>query len=614
MRSLPRLVTFAAVLALAAAAAPAQSLLPPEKIPFDSVAAFRTPGANWQLASGVGGDPRHEKILTPVAGTGVLVNNPAAAAREALATVWEHGDMELDLDFLVPAGAESGVYLQGRYGVALGDSWGGREPKASDCGGIAPGGQEGAETGGHAPLANASRAPGLWQHLHIEFVAPRFDAAGKKTKSARFTRVVLNDFVVQENVEVTAPSRGATAADEKALGPLVIRGDGGPIAIRGLAVKRFDASAAIQLTGLAYKEHKGEFKTIGEYETKTPTREGTAKRLSVTDIEKTGKFALVFTGTMTVPHEGEYAFTPDTNGAVRLKIDDREVVTPVERGGLPGKIRLAAGEHPFRIDYMNTGNSRPAFQLIASGPGLAEQNLSGGDAPPAPKKKKTIPLEVKDAVRVQRSFVPYEPRKRVYAINVGTPAGVNYAYDFELSGILRVWRGGFLDAENMWDGRGEPQTASPNGPALTLNALPNVALIESGTAGGWPSQPEALASSQGYSLEKDGLPVFLSRLAEVTLRDRIAPAEDGRGLTRTMVFKGNLPSWSMWALLAESATITRAPGGHGWIVGDREWYVDWPEGSPFTPQIRSTANGRQQLAVRLSKDTLEKPLVYTLVW
>jgi len=73
----------------------------------------------------------------------------------------------------------------GRYEVQLFDSWSVKAPKYSDCGGIyerwdeARGpGKQGYE--GHAPLANASRAPGLWQHLHIEFQAPRFDAAGKK--------------------------------------------------------------------------------------------------------------------------------------------------------------------------------------------------------------------------------------------------------------------------------------------------------------------------------------------------------------------------------------------------------------------------------------------------
>ena len=66
-------------------------------------------------------------------------------------------------------------------------------------------------------------------------------------------------------------------------------------------------------------------------------------------------------------------------------------------------------------------------------------------------------------------------------------------------------------------------------------------------------------------------------------------------------------------LLAEADTITAHPNGHGWIVGDRAWFVDWPDGSPHRPLVR-TSGGRQQLAVRLTKDTLEAPVTYTLVW
>src|SRR5581483_11805484 len=144
----------------------AQSLLPPEPVRLDTLAAFRPNAGNWHVAGGVAGDPRREKTLTPADGIGVLVNTPSPTARDHLLTTWEHGDIAVDLDFLLPVGSNSGVYLQGRYEVQLLDSWGVREPTSGDCGGIyerwddARGkGKEGYE--GHAPRANACRAPGL---------------------------------------------------------------------------------------------------------------------------------------------------------------------------------------------------------------------------------------------------------------------------------------------------------------------------------------------------------------------------------------------------------------------------------------------------------------------
>jgi hypothetical protein len=71
----------------------------------------------------------------------------------------------LKLDYMMAKGSNSGIYLQGRYEVQLLDSWGVRNPRPGDNGGIyerwdeARGkGNEGFQ--GHAPRHNASRAPG----------------------------------------------------------------------------------------------------------------------------------------------------------------------------------------------------------------------------------------------------------------------------------------------------------------------------------------------------------------------------------------------------------------------------------------------------------------------
>src|SRR6185503_10201974 len=106
----------------------------------------------------------------------------------ALEKKWEHGDLDLDLDFLLTPGSHPILLLQGRYKL---------------------------------DLAEGGRAPGLWQHLHLEFQAPRFDAAGKKTRSARFAKIVFNDFVASEDTEIAGPSPAPATTDEKPLGPLV---------------------------------------------------------------------------------------------------------------------------------------------------------------------------------------------------------------------------------------------------------------------------------------------------------------------------------------------------------------------------------------------------------
>lgn len=508
MPTLPRPVRWLArallPAAALAAAARAQSLLPPGRVPLDSFAAFRPVAANWRVAGGLDGDPRREKALTPAAGSGVLVCNPTREARTHLVTTGEHGDLELDLEFLVPPGSNSGVYLQGRYEVQLFDSWGVNAPKYSDCGGIYQRwdatrgkGNEGYE--GTAPRANACRAPGLWQRLHVAFRAPRFDAAGKKTAHARFVQVVLNDFTIHENIEVTGPTRSGMFDDEKSLGPIMIQGDHGPIAIR-----------ALRLGPLA-------------------------------------------------------AATTESSGA------------PSTKKGKKGAKKKAAAKSES-----------------------------------AAVRMKVIPVEPTDRILLQRGFVPYEPKKRLYAASIGTPAGVHFAYDFETGALLRGWHGHFLDTFEMWDGRGANQYAKPTGPALTLNAKPTVALIEFPQSGGWPDEPDALFSSQGYILEPDGQPVFLSTLSGISIRDRIAPAEGGRGLTRTLTFAGTGSDWETDVLLAEASAITPQPGG-GYVVGDRDYYIDLPAETAARAEVR-TRGDRQLLVVAMPKGAVTAPITYTLVW
>jgi hypothetical protein len=385
------------------------------------------------------------------------------------------------------------------------------------------------------------------------------------------------------------------------------------VAIRGLAVKRF-GTEKIAVENVRYQLYPGEFKAIGAYERETPAREGALERFAHGAVEKSGRFALVFTGALVVPREGAYRFATEALGLARLQIDGRNVVVPLERGSQPGIVQLAAGRHEFRLDFVQTTGARTALEVLAEGPGLASQYLTVRETAGGGRGRgRTLAVEPKDRVLLQRGFVPFEPRKRLYAASVGTPAGVHFAYDFETGAVLRAWRGAFLNAAEMWENRGNNQTAQPEGPALTFNARPAVAFIEFAANGDWPTEPESLWSSQGYTVEADGTPVFLSTLSNLKVRDRLAPTADGRAIERTMTVSGKLADWSEWMLLAEASTIAAQPDGRGWIVGDREWYLDWPADAAANAVVR-TVNGRQQLAVPLTTATLEKPIRYSIVW
>lgn len=192
--------------------------------------------ANWRSAKATPLDPKDDKRFALESGEGILVNGQDGKAGN-LFTVEEFGDLELEVEFVVPRGSNSGVYLQARYEIQILDSHGVEHPKYSDCGGIYQRWKDNAGFEGHAPKVNASKAPGEWQKFEIRFRAPRFDAEGKKSANARFERVTHNGKKIHEDVEVTGPTRAAAFEEESPLGPLMFQGDHGPVALRNLRVR-----------------------------------------------------------------------------------------------------------------------------------------------------------------------------------------------------------------------------------------------------------------------------------------------------------------------------------------------------------------------------------------
>lgn len=165
------------------------------------------------------------KQLATDGGTPCLVN--AAAHGVDLYTEAKYGDCAVELEFMVPKGSNSGVYVMGEYEVQIFDSYGKDKLGMGDLGAI---------YGVAAPKVNVAKKPGEWQSLVIDFRAPRFDPTGKKTTNARFLKVTLNGTVLHENVDVPGPTVSALTGKESATGPLMLQGDHGPVAFRNIRI------------------------------------------------------------------------------------------------------------------------------------------------------------------------------------------------------------------------------------------------------------------------------------------------------------------------------------------------------------------------------------------
>jgi hypothetical protein len=136
------------------------------------------------------------------------------------------GDCLIELEFMVPKGSNSGVYVMGEYEVQIFDSYSKEKIGPSDVGAI---------YGASVAKVNAAKKPGEWQKMVIDFQAPRFEG-GKKTANAKFLKVTLNDQVIHENVEVKGPTPSCLTGKEAPTGPIMFQGDHGPVAYRNIRV------------------------------------------------------------------------------------------------------------------------------------------------------------------------------------------------------------------------------------------------------------------------------------------------------------------------------------------------------------------------------------------
>lgn len=204
------------------------------------LAPWRAPTGEWLVAGDATPSADNPRRLTATPGQGTLVNGPTGRTPD-LRTKEMYADVDVHVEFLIARGSNSGVKLMGLYEIQIIDKPVAKEGTGDSCGGIYPRAELKPRyhhiDKGVPPRTQAAREAGTWQSLDIVFQAPRFDAAGKKTGSARFVKVVLNGQVIHEDVEVTAPTGHAWRNPEVARGPLLLQGDHGPVAFRNVRIR-----------------------------------------------------------------------------------------------------------------------------------------------------------------------------------------------------------------------------------------------------------------------------------------------------------------------------------------------------------------------------------------
>lgn len=102
------------------------------------LAAFREPKANWVICGDVKLDPKNRRQLATGPGQGILVSHGKGVN---LCTEKSYRDCQVEVEFMIPQGSNSGVKLNGCYEIQIFDSWKKKKVTGSDCGGIYPRGE-----------------------------------------------------------------------------------------------------------------------------------------------------------------------------------------------------------------------------------------------------------------------------------------------------------------------------------------------------------------------------------------------------------------------------------------------------------------------------------------
>jgi hypothetical protein len=236
-RLLLTFVSGLSVLALSSAAEPDWTEL-------NKLDLFKNPSADWQIVGDVGLDADNPRCFAAKPGMGVFWNGPKLRTNNLVTTKNDYTDVEIHLEFNVPKGSNSGVKFMGLYEIQILDSFGKKEVTGADCGGIYPRAEEKPTyhhiDKGVPPRVNAAKPPGEWQTLDAVFLAPRFDAEGKKLRNAKLVKAVWNGQLVHENVELQYPTGAAwRLAKEKPAGPLLLQADHGPVAFRNFKIRPY---------------------------------------------------------------------------------------------------------------------------------------------------------------------------------------------------------------------------------------------------------------------------------------------------------------------------------------------------------------------------------------
>ncbi|PCE66364.1 hypothetical protein B7P33_03440 [Sediminicola luteus] len=570
--------------------------------PLQDLSGFESVQGNWQIAGAVAVDPsidsnkkaipfskkelkkRKKQGLSLVppsaisltAGQGVLVQPSPEKAK--LSTSWEHGNLDLEFDLLLAQGGQATLWLQGSYPIQLSDSWNTAVLNPQDMGGVP---LTHGDYKGKAPNANAAKAPGLWQHVKLRFLTAVPETGDSKGSPARLEFLEINGQRVQEQLLLTGPS-------PKTQAPLTLEGHG--VALKNLSYKLLNACTA-SWSALGYKTYKGKIDSFENMATMPVEFSGEADLIDVRAAQRNGNYGIYFKGALDIQEKDTYTFSAAFHGDTQTTINGIPM-KPSGWGQQKLTLALDPGEYIVEIRNKKGYRNAPKFGLWVSGSSTLPKALHTAASVPLQPSRMGSPIfiNVGQKPELVRAFYDYEgdsKQRLTHSMAVGDPSGIHYVYDLKQGNLACVWKGDFLNASPMWDGRGNG-TYRLRGARQHIYNAPTV------------SGDEVDLTPKGYSVDaKSGLPTFEYSLGNTQISDRIKPNGNG-GLQR--IISGNGVGNGLTVQLAQGQQIEKLNDRYR---VDGGYYI-----IPKTACSVQEKDGKQILVSSLH----DQPIKYDIQW
>lgn len=334
-------------------------------------------------------------------------------------------------------------------------------------------------------------------------------------------------------------------------------------------IRSMDDFKPSDISNLSYKVYQGKWSKLPDFASLKHVKDGSLPQglMDIKASEMKDNFAMIFEGQLNVPKDAQYTFSLSSDDGSKLYINGKllnsnDGVHPASKV-INKKIKLKQGSVAIKVEYFE-GGGQEELNVAWSGPGFKNRALSttGGKKSKKGKSGPPIPIEPNKVAGEALLFRNFIKGASSRSIAVGYPEGTHIVFDATNMNLAMMWKGKYLDAGAMWNGRGTGHMDPQSDDAVAIGKEPQVGILANAES----QFPDLSRSShqvrkselrfRGYSLDKKRFPTFMYSLKDISFEDFFKPSSNG--IIRTVTAKAGGAS-NLWFRVAAD-NITEADG------------------------------------------------------